>query len=593
MYTHLARRVVAPRTSRRSTRGGDHAPHSSPATAAPLLRDVGRLTVNDPLGGTHVAPLVAEVLHRRRGVGVALDDRVAAAAESVLGTDLGSVRVHADDEADRVARALQAVAFTSGADVYFSQGGFAPATREGQRLLAHELVHVAQQQRGAFRGAVGTVGRADDPSEQHADALTSTVVDALGRHPTPPAASVSRAAREPVAKGPQASSSGVPVVRRESAGYREWRPAEGPKAGFEQEFKNVFVFSQYHEYPIRAAETAKRRMLAGQETTAEGGWIGSIGKTGVDPPCPKRTKIFSAPGRTWTAETDTTFPGLSNLEIVSAPLTPDQMETPVARSDQRMLSDVLARLGTMEKRRSIRPGLLSAHLLVHQDDAFLWKKPGSLSSFMQVTRAIQAPRNAEEQPDSWIPGLNWNAWPILLQTFAKLEKPRYSESNPKQELGAHLVKSPLTRLLGVTEEDVPEDDKNTWINWAIQEIGRAAGKTIALSDEVALGLYTFQRDNYPLNALKRTGFTWEVLLRELLAGKDCLGIWSKTAFGGIEDFGLGMIDDPSLAPGWYIEELRSLGTLSLSQLETKQAEWRAGVRERTERRQTSGVDPRN
>ena len=62
-----------------------------------------------------------------------------------LGQDLSGVRVHHDDAADRAATSVGARAFTLGRDLVFARGEFAPNTGEGQRLLAHELVHWVQQ----------------------------------------------------------------------------------------------------------------------------------------------------------------------------------------------------------------------------------------------------------------------------------------------------------------------------------------------------------------------------------------------------------------------------------------------------------------
>ena len=39
---------------------------------------------------------------------------------------------------------IHAKAFTLGNDIYFNRGQFSPETSEGQRLVAHELTHVAQ-----------------------------------------------------------------------------------------------------------------------------------------------------------------------------------------------------------------------------------------------------------------------------------------------------------------------------------------------------------------------------------------------------------------------------------------------------------------
>jgi hypothetical protein len=65
--------------------------------------------------------------------------------ERQLGYDFGNVRVHADEQAAMAAAQLGALAFTLGADVFFAAGQYRPDTRDGLRLLAHELVHVVQQ----------------------------------------------------------------------------------------------------------------------------------------------------------------------------------------------------------------------------------------------------------------------------------------------------------------------------------------------------------------------------------------------------------------------------------------------------------------
>ncbi|MDA8219094.1 MAG: DUF4157 domain-containing protein [Dehalococcoidales bacterium] len=71
------------------------------------------------------------------------------------------VRIHADAEADSLAREYNAVAFTSGSDIYFREGAYQPETAEGRQLLGHELAHIAQQAEGRTAGLEGLEG---DPS---------------------------------------------------------------------------------------------------------------------------------------------------------------------------------------------------------------------------------------------------------------------------------------------------------------------------------------------------------------------------------------------------------------------------------------------
>lgn len=65
--------------------------------------------------------------------------------EPRFGYDFSGVRVHTGSLAAEAARSVQARAFTVGRYVVFREGAYAPGTRAGRRLLAHELTHVVQQ----------------------------------------------------------------------------------------------------------------------------------------------------------------------------------------------------------------------------------------------------------------------------------------------------------------------------------------------------------------------------------------------------------------------------------------------------------------
>ena len=94
---------------------------------------------------TQAPPVVNDVL---RSPGRPLDPSVRGEMEAHFGHDFSTVRVHTDGQAAESARAMNASAYTVGSDVVFGAGGYAPATFEGNRLLAHELAHTVQQ-RGA------------------------------------------------------------------------------------------------------------------------------------------------------------------------------------------------------------------------------------------------------------------------------------------------------------------------------------------------------------------------------------------------------------------------------------------------------------
>jgi hypothetical protein len=77
--------------------------------------------------------------------------------ESRFGHNFSQVRIHSDQAAAKSARAVDAVAYTIGRDIVFGEGRYEPATRQGQKLIAHELTHVVQQNRTASEGSSARV----------------------------------------------------------------------------------------------------------------------------------------------------------------------------------------------------------------------------------------------------------------------------------------------------------------------------------------------------------------------------------------------------------------------------------------------------
>ena len=93
-------------------------------------------------------------IEQARSNGRGLDSGVRFLMESTFGADFSDVRIHADFAADILNREVNAVAFTTGQDIFFRQG-YAPENSAGRQLLAHELAHVVQQ-----RGAVARATKA-------------------------------------------------------------------------------------------------------------------------------------------------------------------------------------------------------------------------------------------------------------------------------------------------------------------------------------------------------------------------------------------------------------------------------------------------
>jgi hypothetical protein len=68
--------------------------------------------------------------------------------ESRFSTDFSHVRAHHDPQAARSAEQINARAYTAGNHIVFGPGQYNPHNSSGQRLIAHELAHVIQQNRG-------------------------------------------------------------------------------------------------------------------------------------------------------------------------------------------------------------------------------------------------------------------------------------------------------------------------------------------------------------------------------------------------------------------------------------------------------------
>ncbi|MEM9460498.1 MAG: DUF4157 domain-containing protein [Myxococcota bacterium] len=88
-------------------------------------------------------------------------------AERLFEEDLSDVRITVTQLAPRIG----AIAFTAGPKIYFAPGAYKPHSREGIRLLGHELAHVVQQRRGRVRNGhgYGVVVVQDDQLEAEAD----------------------------------------------------------------------------------------------------------------------------------------------------------------------------------------------------------------------------------------------------------------------------------------------------------------------------------------------------------------------------------------------------------------------------------------
>ncbi|WGV28008.1 eCIS core domain-containing protein [Halotia branconii] len=84
-------------------------------------------------------------IQKAQGKGQPLSDNVRGQMEQAFGADFSGVRIHTGSQSDQLNKSIQARAFTTGQDIFLRSGEYAPASKQGQELLAHELTHVVQQ----------------------------------------------------------------------------------------------------------------------------------------------------------------------------------------------------------------------------------------------------------------------------------------------------------------------------------------------------------------------------------------------------------------------------------------------------------------
>jgi hypothetical protein len=98
-----------------------------------------------PSGSPQLAEASPIVHKTLRSDGIPLDSDTLAFMEPRFGHDFSHIRIHTDAAAEQSARDIHSHAYTAGHNIVFGSGRYAPRTAEGNRLIAHELTHVMQQ----------------------------------------------------------------------------------------------------------------------------------------------------------------------------------------------------------------------------------------------------------------------------------------------------------------------------------------------------------------------------------------------------------------------------------------------------------------
>lgn len=131
----------------------------------------------NPASGAEVSSIAPPIVHAvLRSSGQPLDSQTQALMTFRFGQDFSRVRVHTDTQAAESARQVNALAYTVGQAIVFGSGRYSPHTREGQRLVAHELAHTIQQDgRGIVMAGALKIGNPGDRYEQEADRAAEQV----------------------------------------------------------------------------------------------------------------------------------------------------------------------------------------------------------------------------------------------------------------------------------------------------------------------------------------------------------------------------------------------------------------------------------
>jgi hypothetical protein len=184
-------------------------------------------TATDSLADSALATRILDAGH----AGDALEPGVRRRLEPTLGASLANVRVHADAEADSLTRAVDAVAFTTGQDIFFRHGAYTPDSADGLRLIAHEATHTVQQASGPVSGTPTPSGVAvSDPADAFEQAATRTA-DRVMREDHAARQLPGGASREADDVSPSRASVGHDFSRVQVHSPVEKRPSAQPSIG--------------------------------------------------------------------------------------------------------------------------------------------------------------------------------------------------------------------------------------------------------------------------------------------------------------------------------------------------------------------------
>ena len=176
--------------------------------------------LTDELARKYDPERLLRMIARRAGRGERLDHSIRQKYERRFGVDLGHVRIYSGEFAEEFNRKRNAYAVTVGSTGMILMGGSpekSMASSSGQALLAHELTHVAQAQRGLHRKATFDGGMPF--TEEHEDEAEAVEAEESGdsTHAATQAGSAEMASREALAKAIEEITQRVQDLAAEAA----------------------------------------------------------------------------------------------------------------------------------------------------------------------------------------------------------------------------------------------------------------------------------------------------------------------------------------------------------------------------------------
>jgi hypothetical protein len=147
--------------------------------------DPGADQLTEELARKYDPERLLKIISRRAGKGELLDHSIREKYEKRFGVDLGHVRIYTGEFAEEFNRQHSAYAVTIGSTGMIMMGGSpekSMGSAAGQALLAHELTHVAQAEKGLHRKSFDGGMPFTSEHEAEAEAVEQSVAQSGGSH---------------------------------------------------------------------------------------------------------------------------------------------------------------------------------------------------------------------------------------------------------------------------------------------------------------------------------------------------------------------------------------------------------------------------